>query len=64
MGIFLGVAKISNIILGCLNFLIFLGCLIDAGPEPTYEVKMRVSPLGFSLDHCMDGAQCRFRWGV
>ena len=43
-GIFLGVAKISNIILGCLKFLIFWGRMVDAGPEPTYEEKMRVPP--------------------
>ena len=39
MGIFLGVGKISNIFSGCLKFPIFL---LDAGPEPTYEEKMRV----------------------
>ena len=34
-GVFFGVAKISNIFLGCLKFLIFLGLRVDAGPEPT-----------------------------
>ena len=41
-GIIFWVAKISNIILGCLKFLIFLGEMVDAGAEPTYEEKMRV----------------------
>ena len=35
--IFFGVAKISNI---------FLGLTIDPGPEPTYEEKHKLSPLG------------------
>ena len=37
-----GVAKISNIYLRCLKFLIFLGVnsrTVDAGSEPTYEEK-------------------------
>ena len=39
------VARISNNFLGCLKFLIFiLGRTVDAGPEPTYEEKMRVPP--------------------
>ena len=45
-----GVAKISNIYLGCLKFLIFFGVrTVDAGPEPTYEEKMieLSPPLGF-----------------
>ena len=29
-----GVAKISNIYLGCLKFLIFFGWTVDAGPLP------------------------------
>ena len=29
---------------GCLEFLIFLRGMVDAGPEPTYEEKMRVPP--------------------
>ena len=34
------VAKISNICLGCLKFLIFFGGeMVDAGSEPTYEKK-------------------------
>ena len=34
------VAKISNIDLGCLKFLIFFGGVkVDAGPESTYEKK-------------------------
>ena len=34
-------------LLGCLKFLIFFGGrMVDAGPEPTYEAKMRVPPLG------------------
>ena len=28
-----------------LRFLIFLGVMVDARPEPTYEEKMRVPPL-------------------
>ena len=44
------VAKISNIYLGCLKFLIFFGVqTVDAGPDPTYEENMREPspPLGF-----------------
>ena len=45
-GIFFGVAKISNF-LGVLDIPdIFLGWTVDAGLEPTYEEKMRVTPLG------------------
>ena len=44
MGIFFGVANISNIFGGCLNFLIFFGWRVDAGSEPTYAEKLRVSP--------------------
>ena len=41
------VAKISNIFLACLKFLlIFWGLTVDAGPEPTYAEKIRVPPLG------------------
>ena len=40
MGIFFGVAKISNIFRGCLKFLIFFG----VKPEPMYGEKIRVSP--------------------
>ena len=51
MGDIFGVAKILNIYLGCLKFLIFFLCVytVDAGPEPTYKEKMRVPPrpLGF-----------------
>ena len=44
-GIFFWVAKISNIVWGCLKFLIFFGGgWVDAGPEPMYEEKMRVPP--------------------
>ena len=43
VGIF-GVAKISNILLGCLKFLIFLGMNVDAGPEHTYEEKNESTP--------------------
>ena len=48
-----GVAIISNILGGFLKFLFFFvclfvcffgGCTVDAGPEPTYEEKMRVPP--------------------
>ena len=39
-----GVAKISNIFLGCLKFLIFFGWTVGAGPEPTYAEKIRVPP--------------------
>ena len=43
----MGVNKISNIVLGYLKFLIFLGGeTVDAGPEPTYGEKIRVPPLG------------------
>ena len=38
MGIFFGGAKISNIFFGVLIF------LRVNGPEPTYEVKLRVPP--------------------
>ena len=31
--------------LRCLEFLIFLGVMVDARPEPMYEEKMRVPPL-------------------
>ena len=45
IGDIFGVGKISNTCLGCLKFLIFLGgWTVDAGPEPTYEEKMRVPP--------------------
>ena len=33
--------KISNIFLRCLEFLIFLGVMVDDRPEPTYEEKIR-----------------------
>ena len=46
MGIFFGIAKISNIFMGCLKFLIFFGWTVDTGPEPTHEEKMRVPPWG------------------
>ena len=37
----------GDIFWGCLKVLIFfLGWMVDAGPEPTYEEKMRVAPLG------------------
>ena len=36
--------------MGCLKFLIFLGWMEDAGPEPPYGEKIRVPPLG-SNDH-------------
>ena len=43
-GTFLG-CKNSNIFFGCLEFLIFFfGCMVDAGPEPTYAEKIRVPP--------------------
>ena len=48
--------RIWNIFLGCQNFKYFFGVLeipdifwgwtVDAGPEPTYEEKMRVPPWG------------------
>ena len=38
----------GNIFLGCLKFLIFLGVKGDAGPEPTYAEKMKVSTPGVS----------------
>ena len=40
MGIFFGVAKISNIFWGCLKFLKFFGGEAD----PTYAEKLRVPP--------------------
>ena len=53
--------RIRDIFLGLLNFQIlfggawnswyFLGWRVDAGPEPTYEEKMRVSPLGHNYDY-------------
>ena len=47
--IFFGVAKLSNIFLGCLKFLIFFfflggGGVVDAGPKPTYEEKISPPP--------------------
>ena len=41
LAIFCGVAKVSNIFLGSLKFLILWGggWTVDAGPEPTYEEK-------------------------
>ena len=45
MGIFFWVAKISNIFLGCLKFLIFFGVMGRCGPEPTYEEKNESTPL-------------------
>ena len=45
MGVFLGIAKISNLFRGCLIFLIFLGVYGRCWLEPTYEEKMRVHPL-------------------
>ena len=49
MGVFWGVAKISNIFLGASNSLFFFfggggGRTVDAKPEPTYEEKIRVPP--------------------
>ena len=45
IGIFFGVAKISNIFLGCLKFLIlFWGWTVDAGSEPTYTEKFEYPP--------------------
>ena len=48
MGIFFCVAKISNIFLGVLEIsdMFFGGWRVDAGPEPTYEEKLRVPTLG------------------
>ena len=51
MGIFFGGAKISNIFFGVLIF------LRVNGPEPTYEVKLRVPPpppLGSSWSECQN----------
>ena len=55
IGILFWVAKISNIFLGCLKFLIFLGWIVDAGSEPTYEEKIRVPPLGANPTRYMYG---------
>ena len=49
MRIFFGVAKISNIFWGGLKILIFSGVRVDAGPEPTYEEKLRVPPWGIPM---------------
>ena len=44
MGVFFGVASISNVF-GVLEIPdIFWGRRVDAGPDPTYEEKMRVTP--------------------
>ena len=49
MGIFCWVAKISNIFFGVLEIPdIFLGWMVEAGSEPTYEEKIRVPPWGWS----------------
>ena len=39
-------AKISNIVLGCLIFPMFLAAngSVDAGPDPAYEENVRVPP--------------------
>ena len=48
MGIFWGVAKISNIFWGCLIFLIFFGgWTVGAGSKSMHEEKMRVPPGGY-----------------
>ena len=44
MGVFLGVAKNSNIFWGCSKFLIFFGVNSRCWSEPTYEEKMRIPP--------------------
>ena len=48
MGDIFWVAKISNIFLGCLKFLIFiLGWTVDAGPQPTMKKNENTpTPLG------------------
>ena len=48
MGDIFWVAKISNIFWGVLEIPdILLGLMVDAGPEPKYEEKMRVPPWGY-----------------
>ena len=49
-GIFWGVAKISKIFMGHLKIPIFVWAKVDAGPDLTYEEKMRVTPPG-TCDH-------------
>ena len=53
----------GDIVLGCLNFKYFLGCLkflifagvnVDAGPEHTCEEKMRVPPWAYTAIRCED----------
>ena len=53
------VAKISNIILGCLIFPICLGVKVDAWPKPTYEEKKRdPHPLGVKGIAIISGLGC------
>ena len=53
---FFGEGGVQNFkyFLGCLKFLIFLGCPVDAGPEPTYEEKMSVPPPFWALGPPME----------
>ena len=42
-----------QIFLGMLEIIDFLGCTVDAGPEPMYEEKMRVTrPLPPGMSPC------------
>ena len=53
MGIFFGVAKISNIFFGVLEIPdIFWGLRVDAGSEPTYAEKLRVPPWAWNMHYC------------
>ena len=61
--VFFGVGKISNIFFGCLKFLLLLGRTIDAGPEPTYEEKLRVAPPLWDYKACEDTiCMCIYQW--
>ena len=58
--IFLGVAKISNIVWVLEIPDIFLGWRVDAGPEPTYVEKLRVPPPPLSTVVCIITVGVRF----
>ena len=44
----MGLLKFQIFLVG-LKILIFLGVRVDAGPEPTYEEKLRVPSLGIPM---------------
>ena len=60
--IILWVAKISNIFLGVLEIPDIFGCMVDAGPEPTYEEKMRVPPPPPGYIHAFEVNYCVKRY--